>query len=386
MRLDETACQHLVDGFYDAALEPTLWEHALVRASDAMSAIGAMYISLDIQRPTCSRVVLGRLDSDLTQPYLATHCAHDPWTRINTSARPGTTYALDAFVPTSTLVRTPIYADILRPQGIVHSASAILERHPERSIGFAIFRSAQVGPAGDRDLELLAALAPHVKRASQIAWRLAAAATRDEAKSSALDQIDHGVVLVDGRGRVLFTNHAADRIIALGDGFSLASRGLRAKSAADTRCMEALIAGALTGAAGGTMRVARPSLAEPWLVLVAPARSRGLWSVNGCAAAIIFISDPERAPMPTHRMLRDLFELTPTEAKVALSIAAGNDVPDAARELRISTNTVHTHLRRIFRKLGVGRQADLVRVLIRAGIAMPPGDRGATIGADDWRI
>ena len=90
--------------------------------------------------------------------------------------------------------------------------------------------------------------------------------------------------------------------------------------------------------------------------------------------------------MPTHRMLRDLFELTPTEAKVALSIAAGNDVPDAARELRISTNTVHTHLRRIFRKLGVGRQADLVRVLIRAGIAMPPGDRGATIGADDWRI
>jgi hypothetical protein len=68
MRFDETAYQHLVDGFYDAALEPTLWEPALVRASDAMSAIGAMYISLDIQRPACSRLVLGRLDPDLTQP------------------------------------------------------------------------------------------------------------------------------------------------------------------------------------------------------------------------------------------------------------------------------------------------------------------------------
>jgi DNA-binding CsgD family transcriptional regulator len=119
------------------------------------------------------------------------------------------------------------------------------------------------------------------------------------------------------------------------------------------------------------------------LVLVAPVRSQDLWSVNGGGAAIIFITDPERAPMPTHRMLRDLFELTPTEAKVARSIAAGNDVPDAARELRISTNTVHTHLRRIFRKLGVCRQADLVRVLIRAGIAMPPGDRDATLAATD---
>jgi DNA-binding CsgD family transcriptional regulator/PAS domain-containing protein len=383
MRFDETAYQHLVDGFYDAALEPTLWEPALVRASDAMSAIGAMYISLDIQRPACSRLVLGRLDPDLTQPYLATHCGHDPWTRVNTSARPGTTYALDGFVPTSTIVRTPIYADILRPQRIVHSACAALERHPERCIGFAIFRSAQVGPVADRDLELLSALAPHIKRASQITWRLAASSTRDEAKSSALDQIDHGVVLVDGGGRVLFTNHAADQIIAHDDGLSLAARGLRAKSAADTRRMEALIAEALRGAAGGTMRVARPSLAEPWLVLVAPVRSRGLWSVNGGAAAAIFITDPERAPMPTHRMLRDLFELTPTEAKVARSIVAGNDVPDAARELRISTNTVHTHLRRIFRKLGVGRQADLVRVLIRAGITVPPGDRDVMLEAID---
>jgi DNA-binding CsgD family transcriptional regulator len=145
-------------------------------------------------------------------------------------------------------------------------------------------------------------------------------------------------------------------------------------TASDTRRLEALIAEALRGAPGGTMRVARPSLAEPWLVLVAPVRANLLWSAYGGVGAIIFITDPERAPTPTHGMLRDLFELTPTEAKVALSIVAGNDVPDAARELRVSTNTIHTHLRRIFRKLGVGRQADLVRVLTRAGIAMPTDD------------
>jgi len=82
---------------------------------------------------------------------------------------------------------------------------------------------------------------------------------------------------------------------------------------------------------------------------------------------------------PTMLRLRQLFDLTPTEAKVALSIAAGNDVPESAREFRISANTVHTHMRHIFRKLGVRRQAEVVRVLMRAGIVIPATDqRGET--------
>jgi len=50
MRVDETVYRDLVSAFYDAALDPALWHDALVRAGDAMSAIGAMYISLDTQR------------------------------------------------------------------------------------------------------------------------------------------------------------------------------------------------------------------------------------------------------------------------------------------------------------------------------------------------
>jgi DNA-binding NarL/FixJ family response regulator len=119
------------------------------------------------------------------------------------------------------------------------------------------------------------------------------------------------------------------------------------------------------------MRVPRPSLAEPWLLVVAPARSRAFRAFNAGVAAIIFMTDPERAPTPTQEVLRDLLDLTATEAKVALSIAAGDAVPSAARRLRVSTNTVHTHMRRIFSKLGVHRQADVVRVLMRAGIAAP---------------
>jgi DNA-binding CsgD family transcriptional regulator len=84
--------------------------------------------------------------------------------------------------------------------------------------------------------------------------------------------------------------------------------------------------------------------------------------------------------MPAQEALSDLFGLTATEAKVALCIAGGHDVPSAARQLRVSTNTVHTHMRRVFSKLGVHRQADVVRILMRAGITARADSRPNVAG------
>src|SRR5689334_10213945 len=106
MRVDESTYNDLVSAFYDASLDAAGWPDALTRASDALSAIGAIYISLDFRRPECSQYELGRLDPDLMQPYLARHCRNDPWTRITTSMQVGATCALDAFVPATVLVQS----------------------------------------------------------------------------------------------------------------------------------------------------------------------------------------------------------------------------------------------------------------------------------------
>jgi len=90
--------------------------------------------------------------------------------------RPGTAFATDSFVSASTLGRTEFYSDILRPQGILHGGIGMLAQDGIKSAGFSVFRSREVGPFEERDLGFLLALLPHVKRAAQIAWRLAAAA------------------------------------------------------------------------------------------------------------------------------------------------------------------------------------------------------------------
>jgi DNA-binding CsgD family transcriptional regulator len=86
--------------------------------------------------------------------------------------------------------------------------------------------------------------------------------------------------------------------------------------------------------------------------------------------------------VPDLRLLTPAFGLTATEAKIAVRIAAGGGVPATAQTLRISPNTVHTHLLRIFRKLGVNDQPGLVRVLMRAVAVLPASDRNAKQPAD----
>jgi DNA-binding CsgD family transcriptional regulator len=315
--------------------------------------------------------VLGRLDPDLTRSYLIRHSRSSPWAKMRQVMPVGQVVSVDAYVPASQLIRTEFYHDILRPQRILHCGAACLARDAERFVGFSIFRAAEAGPTEDQELRLLSVLAPHIKRATQINERLGTIVAFERAKTSALDLAEQGIILLDAHAGVLFVNRAAESILALRDGLTITAGTLRAATPADTRRLNVMIAETVRGSSGGTLRAARPSLAEPFLLLVAPARAGPPWPVDAVPAAVIFVTDPDRPPRPEMRRLAELFGLTATEAKAALALAGGSGVPQTAAALKLSTNTVHTHMRRIFRKLGVHRQAELVRVLMRAGMVAP---------------
>lgn len=91
-----------------------------------------------------------------------------------------------------------------------------------------------------------------------------------------------------------------------------------------------------------------------------------LLSANLEASGIaLTVETRETAEQATARLM-ERHDLTAAEAQFALVLAAGGTVAAYAKARGISRNTVRTHLQRIFQKMGVGRQADLVRLVLGA--------------------
>lgn len=62
-------------------------------------------------------------------------------------------------------------------------------------------------------------------------------------------------------------------------------------------------------------------------------------------------------------MLSGLFDLTPAEARLAVELASGHSVQEAAMEIGIAVKSARTYLERIFRKTETSRQSELVALL-----------------------
>ena len=82
------------------------------------------------------------------------------------------------------------------------------------------------------------------------------------------------------------------------------------------------------------------------------------------------LRDPDRKPQGAQEIIRKLFDLTPAETSLALLLTNGLTLEEAADELAISKNTARSHLRAIFSKTGVTRQATLVRMLLNSVLSL----------------
>jgi DNA-binding CsgD family transcriptional regulator len=80
------------------------------------------------------------------------------------------------------------------------------------------------------------------------------------------------------------------------------------------------------------------------------------------AVAALFVSSATARPHCAADLIAALYGLTPAEARVCEKLTEGHEPATVASLLDISTSTVRTHLLRIFDKIGVHRQSDLVSV------------------------
>lgn len=78
----------------------------------------------------------------------------------------------------------------------------------------------------------------------------------------------------------------------------------------------------------------------------------------------------------TGRPSAHLMELTPAQTEVLCRIARGQQQPQIAREMHVSVNTIKSHFRDIFIRLGADNAAHAVALSI--GLELIPADVATT--------
>lgn len=174
-----------------------------------------------------------------------------------------------------------------------------------------------------------------------------------------LDQLSIGLVLVDRHAKILFANALAKEIARVEGPFQ--SRYLLADSC--TPKLQAFVRRALSSARLRAVNLEQDG--RTVIALVSPlavALSTPTTSPSPPAGLVILV-DLHRAQQMPISWLIDAFALTNAEARIAAAMSSGASIVETARTLRLSPNTVKTHLRRVYEKTGTTRQAQLCRLI-----------------------
>lgn len=189
----------------------------------------------------------------------------------------------------------------------------------------------------------------------------------------ALDSVDVGVVVTDESGRLMVANHVAEQILEAHDGVEVTSGGIVvvATESGFRPLRMPTRRGSQPGIRDGQSTgdtedvIPRGSEKRPMTVLIRSLNPSGVQNPTD-PAFLIFLLDPERPTQTTEHGLRELYEFTVTETRLAHLLMAGKTFEQCCTQLGVRASTIRMHLGNMFAKTGVRRQGQLVSLLLRS--------------------
>jgi len=361
----------VVAQIYRATTEHELWNAVMERIGrriDANLAAVHVHAQAGDTDPATTVGAWGRKVPPGMRDYESYYATRNVWVQHGAHLlKPGAILTGEQMCPDEILLRSEFYLDFLRPRDVRYSIRAVLTSDPEPLSYLSAGRPHASRPFGDAQRRILSAVTPHLIQAVRIQSRLEAIQSGRYAVTGALERLPLAVIFLDRRCRVIEMNQSARRIVEAGDGLRL-ERGVLV--ALDTRAevqLQQMIFGAAaldTGRLlqhGGALSLPRPEGRRPLSAMVAPTGVTGIFPASRSARVVVLIEEPShRAAEPTAAFAKE-YKLSPAEAGLAARLVSGMSLRQAAAALGISENTVRSHLKRIFAKTGVRRQAELVR-------------------------
>lgn len=365
----------LVKLIYGGPLEATPWRGFLQALIEHIGCDNAA-ITLQLSRKGLAPMLIWGKDPtvavDLARDIGGRHAAMGHMDPLrNALDRSGEILLLEEVTSREALLENEFYQTVLRPYGIEQALGMYVREPGGLECNIGLTSNAEGLRFTRTHKEFMALLRPHFVQALELFARIHRDESEIEVLTDALDRLTIGTFMIDGRGKVVRSNGAAREIIERGEAFRVLDGRLtlngRSDSARFRQIIDQALAARLANDKVDYVRAFRciDNGNEDLGILVRAIRRDRQSPADLGPAVVVYATDAGRTGS-FKQLIATLFDLSPSEANLAALLTEGLTLAEAAREAGLTESTVRSYSKKIFAKLGVSRQTDLVRLILRS--------------------
>lgn len=374
IKLTSHEISDLIGAVYDSSMERNQFNGLIEKLVEHFPEIAAMVIGQEnlMLTPIYSATVdvpeQHKTPSSLIENY------SDPTTTHHIAyARAPAGYVDSSlkFISRENYEKSTVYKQNLKPLGLGQFISVKIamvdEKGASLSIALPDTREAE-GRLHDELFELMGLLAPHIVRAHEVARAISLSRNSAEAIGGFLDVIIVPMVVVNSKGKFIFSNAAGRRFLERTDALSVdpAGRLTASESSVDEVLVKKLSDMNQEVAVDG-MRMtdgdANLSLCMvPFRSSLSAVSQIDRDMLNSEKLYALFFGQRTSDDI-SHHLLQDMFKLSTKEAEVCVALLNGNTVSDFAATTKRSEKTIRNQIQSIYEKIQVNSFGELMEAL-----------------------
>lgn len=368
------AVLQFIDDFYDAAIQSSDWNKALGGLERLFPMAGVIFERHDLSDGELLTFESSGLPEEGLHEW--NDYFHSICPRVRYLARqPVGTIGYDRrILEQKEMDHHPLYQDFLLKYGVFYFLSATVERDSQFFTSISMQRTVKQGHAEEPDIELLDFLTPHMQNALRVNRCLRSSKQLSAQLEASLHSLKSGVIIVDRHARLEFINQSAEAVVQSKAGIIIDGRSVLSFASPSLEKTMALALADLTSALANPGKFTGflpANSARPWPLRVdflkIPARARlsTIVSENDAPSArlLIVVNVPGASNTTLTSLLKNCFQLTNMEAKLAIALAEGERLSHYADQNEVSITTVRTHLVNLRQKMGARTQADVIMIV-----------------------
>ena len=380
---EQAAFERVLASLYAAMLDDTRWPATSALIDEACGVVGnALLVGEgppdDIRVLFVGLYYRGQRRPDLEREYLDVyHPINEAIPRLR-QLPDGHLVPLEDLYTAEELHTSRTYNEALRRSQYQQGVNVLLTGPGGDRMTWSLADPVASDGWGSSQIAMVRRLTPHIRQFIHVRQALVRAQAGDTTVTALLENPRIGVLHLDRRGRILAANDRARSLLRQGEELSDEEGVLQARSPDDQGRLARLVAEALptSGAVpvSGSMQLGRVSGLPPFVVHIKPVGVPQPDYGARPVAALVLIVEPGRHPRLDPALVARTLRLTPAESQVAAWLADGKTVRDIALATGRRESTIRSHVKHMFAKHGLSRQADLVRLVL--SLASAPEFRG----------